>query len=38
MLNDVRGGRSLSVSVHWWFDAYHACRYRILYTTTGTTC
>lgn len=32
------GGRSLAVKVHWWFDAYHACRYRVRYTVSGTTC
>jgi hypothetical protein len=26
------GGRGLAVKVHWWFDAYHACRYRVRYT------
>lgn len=38
LLDDPTGGRSLAVKVHWWFDAYHVCRYRVNYTVTGTTC
>jgi len=29
------GGRSLRTKCHWWFDAYHACRYRVRYTVSG---
>jgi hypothetical protein len=38
LLDDPTGGRSLAVKVHWWFDAYHVCRYRVNYTVTGSTC
>jgi hypothetical protein len=32
------GGRSLAVDVHWWFDAYSVCRYRIKYLVQGNAC
>jgi hypothetical protein len=38
LVGDITGGRSLSATVHWWFDPYSACRYRVHYTVTGTTC
>ena len=35
LLDDPAGGRDLEVEVHWWFDAYHACRYRVRYVVAG---
>lgn len=32
------GGRSLAVDVHWWFDAWSVCRYRIRYLVQGNAC
>jgi hypothetical protein len=38
MTTNPIGTTSLSVRVHWWFDAYSICRYRLRYTLEGTMC
>ena len=38
MTTNPIGTTSLAVRVHWWFDAYSICRYRLRYTVEGRTC